>query len=210
MPPRPLRRRRRPATIARHLDWAEFHEHLLARGVRALRQGARRRRRLGDADDAQLPARPGGDAAQRRARGERRRSRRPRLLPRGRAPRAATIIARRTSELAVRCDGHRRAGVRVRDRRRLPAFLPAARRARQRLHRARRARLRPPRLQHLHGRRARSLDRRAHRSTRPRPALRGVLAAAHPARSRRRASTRSTERRRCASSRRGASDASPA
>ncbi len=88
-----------------------------------------------------------------------------------RPPRRAKLCGARARRLGA-------AAVRVRDGRGLPALLRAARGARQRLHRDGRARLRAARVQPLHGGRARSLDRRAHRSARPPAPLRRLLAEA--------------------------------
>ena len=160
-PAHPLRREDAGGDRA-HLDWAEFHEHLLAR-----RSSASARRSPPPASTG-LPTTHNFPLGQEAT-----------PLNAARVGRSVDLVGldyyhsasrrephdhRAPHERARRAQrGPRAAGVRVRDRRGLPALLPAARRARQRLHRARGARVRPARLQHLHGGRARSLDRRADR-----------------------------------------------
>ena len=208
LPAHPLRRGD-PGDLARHLDWTEFHEHLLETAFE------RFARALADAGIDGLPTThnlpPGQEATPLNA-GARHPLRRPgraRLLP-GRQPgeprhrRAPHHRARRAHR------GARAACVRLRDGRRLPALLPPDPRARQRLHRARRARVRPARLQRLHGRRARPLDRRADRSARPPAPLRRSSGASSQRRSSARRSSGSRGGRRCASSPPAASAGSPA
>ena len=145
----------------------------------ALLEVARGGGALGAADDAQLPARRGGDAAQRRAHGQGHRSDRPRLLPPGdAAPSHDDPPPHERARQPVR--GALGAAVRRRGRRGLSAVLRAARRRGLALHVAVRDGVRPPRVQPVHGGRARSLGGRADRSARPPPRLRRSLPRAHP------------------------------
>lgn len=93
-----------PAELARHLDWSEFHEHLLASALERFRRALEGAGLSGVPTSHNLP--PGQDATPLNA------------ARVGRAvdlvgldyyheagPRARAVIARRTSELAVRCEG---------------------------------------------------------------------------------------------------------
>ena len=134
VPPRSLRREAVAAELARHLDWAEYQEHLLAtvdgaHGQALVASGARRH-----PDDAQLPAGRGRDAAQRRS---------------GSAasidlvgldyyhhatPAEHVVLMRRTTELAARAEGREVPGLRRRGGRGVSAVLRAARREGLALH----------------------------------------------------------------------------
>ena len=189
---------RAPDDLARHLDWAEFQEHLVAAALRRMKWRSR------------APGSPRSRPcttcrwATRRRRSRRRASGAPSTwsgstTTTARRPTERLLIERRTTELAARAEGveHPRSRARW-----APAFRRSSSRStrsRQPLQRDDGARVRPARLQHLHGGRARSLDRRAHRSSRAPAPLRRVLDASSSARSTRWASTSSFDRRRCAS-----------
>ena len=116
--------------LPRHMDWMEFHEHLLVHAMRRMVDATKGDGPRRAPHDAQLPARRGGDAAERRPHGRRHRPDRPRLLPprdphRAQHHRAAHDRARGAVRGA-------RPGLRRRGGRGLPAVLrrPSTRRTR--------------------------------------------------------------------------------
>ncbi len=133
----------------------------------------------------------------------------PRLLPPGHAHRALGHPAPH-DRARVPVRGARRSGVRRGGGGGLPAVLRAARRARLDVRAHVRDGVRAPRVQPLHGRRARPVDRRAHRSARPTAPARRASTRACSRRWRARGSTRCAGGRPCASSSRGRSAASRA
>jgi beta-galactosidase len=153
------------ADLARHIDWAEFQERLLAGAIERFSDAMDRAGLKGVPRTHNFP--PGQDATPLNA-ARVSTSRGVDLVGydyyNDASETSRAVIARRTTELAVRCTA---LGVRVRDGRRISAVLSAARRERQRVHGAHRARVRAPRVQRVHGRRARPMDRLADRQGGP-------------------------------------------
>jgi len=120
-----------PGDLARHLDWSEFHEHLLATAFNRFDKVLEGAGISGVPTSHNLP--PGQDAPQCGPRGARGGSRGARLLSRGGAEDAGRDRA--PDERALRAQrGARAPGVRVRDGGRVSAVLSAARGAGQRLY----------------------------------------------------------------------------